>query len=135
MDFDIIKPPHNKVVGGLGLIAILLGSFANIKQYGYSSALLFIIAAVIALYVLLSEISCVLSGKCYITAIINTLISVGIFGTIIYYYGNILLQGGGLPSVSEQPISKVDKSVIPISGIIQEEVKKTMDTIKINRVE
>lgn len=135
MDFDIIKPPHNKVLGSIGLIAIVLGSFANIKQYGYSSAFLFIITAVIALYVLLSEISCVISGKCYITAIINTLISVGIFGTIIYYYGNIIIQGGGLPSVSQQPISKVDKSVIPISGIIQDEVKKTMDTIKINNVE
>ena len=132
---DILKPVHNKIVGSLGLVAILLGSIANIKQYGFSSAGLFLVAAAIALYVLLSEISCVISGHCYITAIINTLISIAIFGTIIVYYGNILLQGGGLPSVSEQPISKVDKSVIPISGIIQDEVKHLNDRIKINNVQ
>lgn len=132
---NIVKPVHNKVVGTVGVLSILLGSIANIKQYGYSIGALFLLASILALYVLMSEISCVLTGKCHLTALFNSFISIIIFGGIIYYYSDVLLGKSDLPKLSEQPIAKVDRAVIPISGAIGEEVKKIEDSRKLENVE
>ena len=132
---NIAKPVHNKVVGSIGFISILLGIIANIKQYGYGVAGMFLLASLLALYVLMSEISCVLTGKCHLTALFNTIISIVIFGSIVYYYSDVLLGKDSLPELSEQPIAKVDRAVIPISGAIQAEVKKVSDNKKLDKVE
>lgn len=132
---DLVKPIHNKFVGGLGILSIIMGIIANLKQYGYSAAFIFVIASVIALYVLMSEISCVLSGKCYITALLNATISILIFGGIIVYYGKYLLGDSDLPEVSEQPIVKVDKAVVPVTGILQNQVTKVIDNRNLNKVQ
>jgi hypothetical protein len=132
---NIIKPTHNKVVGIVGVLSILLGSIANIKQYGYSIGALFLLASILALYVLMSEISCVLTGNCHLTALFNSLISIIIFGSIVYYYSDVLLGKTDLPKLTEQPIIKVDRAVIPISGAIGAEVKKLEDGRKLEKVE
>jgi hypothetical protein len=132
---DLVKPTHNKLVGGLGVISIVLGIIANLKQYGYTAALIFIIASVTALFVLMSEISCVLSGKCYTTALLNTSISIIIFGGIIVYYGRYLFGNLDLPEVSQQPIVKVDRAVVPVTGVVQAQVTKILDNKNLNKVE
>ena len=81
---NIVKPTHNKVVGTVGILSIVLGIIANIKQYGYSIGALFLLASILALYVLMSEISCVLTGKCHITALFNSIASIVIFSSIVY---------------------------------------------------
>lgn len=132
---NIVKPTHNKVVGTVGILSIVLGIIVNIKQYGYSIGALFLLASILALYVLMSEISCVLTGKCHITALFNSIASIVIFSSIVYYYSGVLLGNNDLPQLSEQPIIKVDRAVIPISGAIQDEAKKISDNKKMEKVE
>lgn len=132
---DLIKPTHNKFVGGIGLLSILLGIIANLKQYGYTAALVFVLASFTALFVLMSEISCVISGKCYTTALFNASISVIIFIGIIIYYGRYLAGDSDLAEVSQQPILKVDRAIIPVSGVVQSQVTKVIDNTKLNKVE
>lgn len=132
---DLVRHVHNKVVGSIGIVSIILGIIANLKQYGYLAALIFLLTSLIALYVLMSEISCVISGKCYITAILNATIAFIIFGGIIVYYSKYLFGNSDLPDISKQPIVKVDRAVIPVAGIVQAEVTKViknrnMDTIE-----
>jgi hypothetical protein len=83
----------------------------------------------------MSEISCVLTGNCHLTALFNSLISIIIFGSIVYYYSDVLLGKSDLPKLTEQPIIKVDRAVIPISGAIGAEVKKLEDGRKLEKVE
>jgi len=132
---DLVKPTHNKLVGSLGILSIVLGIIANLKQYGYTAALIFLSASIVALFVLMSEISCVLSGKCYTTALLNATIAVIIFGGIIIYYSKYLLGNSNLPEVSQQPISKVDRAVVPVSGVVQAQVTKVLDNRNLNKVE
>ena len=132
---DIITPAHNKFVGGVGLLSIILGIIANLKQYGFTAALIFLIASFVALFVLMSEISCVISGKCYTTALFNSIISIIIFIGIIIYYGKYLAGDSDLAEVSEQPIVKVDRAIIPVSGVVQEQVTKVLDKKKLDNVE
>jgi hypothetical protein len=134
---DLTRPFHNKVVGILGIVAATLGVIANLRQYGVGAALLFLASSAAALFVLLSEIACVLSGKCHTTAMLNTVIAVGLFLGVIWYYGIVLFNGGanGLPAVKDQPISKVDRAVIPVSGLVEDEVKGLIQRRDMNRVE
>ncbi len=132
---DLIKPTHNKFVGGIGLLSILLGIIANLKQYGFTAALVFILASFTALFVLMSEISCVISGKCYTTALFNSIISIIIFIGIIIYYGKYLVGDSDLAEVSQQPIIKVDRAIIPVTGVVQEQVTKALDKKKLDKVE
>lgn len=132
---DLIKSTHNKLVGSLGIISILLGIIANLKQYGYTAAIIFFSASIVALFVLMSEINCVLSGKCYTTALLNTIITIIIFGGIIFYYGKVLIGDSDLPKVGEQPITKVDRAIVPISGVVQAQVTKVLDDRNLNKVE
>jgi hypothetical protein len=132
---DLTKPMHNKLVGSLGIISIVFGVIANLKQYGFSAALIFLAAAITALFVLMSEISCVISGKCYTTALLNATISIVIFIGIIVYYGRYLFGNSDLPSVSQQPITKVDRAIIPISGVVSQEVTKVVQNKNLNKVE
>jgi hypothetical protein len=118
---DIHRPLHNKIVGLLGLIAMILGFTANLRQNGLAAAGIFVAASALALFILLSEISCVLSGKCHATAILNTIIASIIFMSVIWYYAT---DGShGLPAVKDQPIAKVDRAIIPVSGLVEDGVK------------
>ena len=132
---DLVKPMHNKLVGSLGIISIILGIIANLKQYGYTAAIIFLSASIVALFVLMSEINCVISGKCYTTALLNATIAIIIFGGIIIYYGKVLFGDSELPEVSQQPISKVDRAVVPVSGVVQAQVTKVLNNRSLNKVE
>lgn len=133
---DITAPLHNKIVGSLGLVASVLGVVANVRQYGFAAAALFLATSALAMFVLLSEISCVISGKCHTTALLNTIIATGIFVSVIWYYGVILFDGGnGLPAVKDQPIAKVDRAVIPVSGLVEDKVKGLVQRERMGLVE
>ena len=133
---DLIQHTHNKIVGSLGLVAMGLGLVANLRQYGVGAAALFLASSALAMFVLLSEISCVISGKCHKTALLNTLIATGIFMSVIWYYAVILFDGGsGLPTVKDQPIAKVDRAIIPVSGLVEDKVKGLVQQERMGRVE
>ena len=133
---ELQRPIHNKIVGSLGLVAMVLGVVANMRQYGVGAAALFLASSALAMFVLLSEISCVISGKCHKTALLNAIIATGIFVSVIWYYGVILYDGGdGLPTVKDQPIAKVDRAIIPVSGLVEDEVKRMVQRERMGLVE
>lgn len=133
---ELQRPVHNKIVGSLGLVAMVLGVVANMRQYGIGAAALFLASSALAMFVLLSEISCVIGGKCHTTALLNTLIATGIFMSVIWYYGVILYDGGdGLPTVKDQPIAKVDRAIIPVSGLVEDKVKGLVQRERMGLVE
>lgn len=133
---ELQRPIHNKIVGSLGIVAMVLGVVANMRQYGVGAAALFLATSAMAMFVLLSEISCVISGKCHTTALLNTIIATGIFISVIWYYGVILYDGGnGLPTVRDQPIAKVDRAIIPVSGLVEDQVKRMVQRERMGLVE
>ena len=135
---DLHRPLHNKVVSSLGIIAMTFGAAANLQQYGVRAATGFLALSLLALFILMSEIGCVLSGRCHTTALLNTGIAVAIFISVIWYYARIMFDGGGaggLPAVKDQPIAKVDRAVIPISGLVEDGVKELIQRDRMSHVE
>ncbi len=87
----------------LGLAALIVGFIANLKLVGVGAAALFFGIMCIMIYFLVYQIECLISGRCYATSWINTLVYLISVSAILmcYYVG---LRKGELPSLSKQDL-------------------------------
>jgi len=83
---------------------LVLGIISNILYIGVVEAAFYAIMVMIGAHYIISEIECVVHGKCYIRSWMHTFFSVLTFGSLGLYYTYVLLKKHTIRDLKSQPI-------------------------------
>ncbi len=83
---------------------LILGIVSNILYVGALEAVFYAIMVLIGAHYIISEIECVVHGKCYVRSWMHTFFSVLAFGSLGLYYIYVLLKKHTIRDLKSQPI-------------------------------
>lgn len=84
--------------------ALALGIFSNIVYIGTLEAILYAVMVIIGGHYIISEIECVVHGKCYVRSWMHTIFALLAFGSLGFYYALVLLKKHTIHDLKSQPI-------------------------------
>jgi hypothetical protein len=85
-------------------LALLLGVISNLMYVGAIQSMLYVIIVLIGAYYIISEIECVVKGKCYVISWMHTIGAVIAFGSLCMYYVYVLLKKHTIQELKSQPL-------------------------------
>ncbi len=85
-------------------LALVLGLVSNLLYVGGLQSLMYVVILVFGGHYIISEIECVVKGKCYIRSWMHTIGAVIAFGSLCIYYINVLTKKNTIQELRSQPL-------------------------------
>ena len=107
------------IIGLVGAAAAALAFTANIARNGWLTAVASAAIILIILILTVSQIRCVVFGRCYFTSWFNTFVGVSVLGSAGLYYLLALTKGLPLPSIDQQPIAAANPNIMYVTDTLK----------------
>lgn len=85
-------------------IALVLGLASNLMYVGATQSLMYVVIVLIGAHYIISEIECVVKGKCYVRSWIHTIGAIIAFTSLIMYYLYVLMKKHTIQELRSQPL-------------------------------
>ncbi len=85
-------------------IALLLGIASNLMYVGVAQSLMYVVIVLIGAHYIISEVECVVKGKCYVRSWLHTIGAVIAFGSLCVYYLYVLMKKHTIQELRSQPL-------------------------------
>ncbi len=85
-------------------LALLLGVVSNLMYVGAIQSVMYVIIVLIGAHYIISEIECVVKGKCYVRSWMHTIGAAVAFGSLCMYYMHVLMKKHTIKELKSQPL-------------------------------
>jgi hypothetical protein len=85
-------------------LALILGIVSNLLYVGGLQSLMYVVIVLFGAHYIISEVECVVKGKCYIRSWMHTIGAIIAFGSLSMYYLYVLMKKHTIQELRSQPL-------------------------------